>query len=45
MKKIRRKVKVKDFSDILRDPHDDEILFSIMDPELLSLYYREKYGE
>ena len=42
MKKIRRKIRVKDFSDMLREFHEDEILFSIMDPELLSLYYKEE---
>ena len=43
--KPRRRIKVKDFSGALGEPHEDEILFSILDPEFLPLYYKEKYGE
>lgn len=43
--KPRRRIRVKDFSGALGESHKDEILFSILDPELLPLYYKEKYGE
>ncbi len=41
--KPMRRVKVREFSGALGDPCEDEVAFSILDPELLPLYLKEKY--
>lgn len=42
--KPRKKVSVREFSGALGDPAEDELIFSILDPELVQIYLEEKYG-
>lgn len=41
--KPRRKIRVRDCSGALGEPSEDELTFSILDPELIPLYFEEKY--
>jgi len=41
--KPRRRIKVRKYSGALGEPSEDEIEYSILDPEFLPLYFEEKY--
>ncbi|MCD6369329.1 MAG: AbrB/MazE/SpoVT family DNA-binding domain-containing protein [Thermoproteales archaeon] len=43
--KPRKKINVREFSGTLGDPSEDELEFSVLDPELIPLYFKEKYGD
>ncbi|RLF23413.1 MAG: hypothetical protein DRN15_06220 [Thermoprotei archaeon] len=38
-----KEIKVREYSGALGSPEEDEVLFSIIDPELIPLYFKEKY--
>lgn len=42
--KPRRRIRVKDYSGALGKPCKDEVDFSILDSELIPLYFDRKYG-
>jgi len=43
--KPRKKINVRGFSGTLGDPSEDELEFSVLDPELIPLYFKEKYED
>jgi len=43
--KPRKKIRVREFSGALGEPDEDELEFSILDPELIPLYFKEKYRD
>lgn len=42
--KPKKRIRVRDFSGALGEPQQDELDFSVLDPELVPHHYREKYG-
>lgn len=43
--KPKKRMRVRDFSGALGEPQEDELDFSVLDPELIPQYYRERYGD